>query len=143
MKESTHKRLLAQLPTKNPHICYSTYLPLVPSFRENDWEKNVKRVELHKKLVNVELNEDGTKIIQKVESSEKLGRGHKSGSRTLLEDFLVSIDLENYQAVGKSLYTKGYLTDMSARTFLMEASELIDGHRLSDEELSVVLNSWK
>ncbi len=143
MKESTYKRLLAQLPTKNPHICYSTYLPLVPSFRENDWEKNVSRVDLHKKLVNVELNEDGTKIIQKVESSEKLGRGHKSGSRTLLEDFLVSIDLENYQALGKTLYTQGYLNDMSARTFLLEASELIDGKRLDDDELSEVLKTWK
>ena len=143
MNKMTHKRLLDQLPENNPHICYSTYLPLVPSFRENDWEKNLKRVELHKQLVNVELNEDGTKVIHKVESSEKLGRGHKSGSRTLLEDFLVSIDLENFKVLGEKLYSQGYLSDLSARTFLLEASELIDGVRLTDEELSQVIKQWK
>lgn len=143
MNEMTQKRLLAQLPKKNPHICYSTYLPLVPSFRENDWQQNLKRVELHKKLVNVELSEDGTKVIHKVESSEKLGRGHKSGSRTLLEDFLVSINLENYKGLGEKLYSQGYLNDLSARTFLLEASELVDGERLTDEELNEVIKKWK
>jgi len=143
MKEEIERRLKTLLPANSTQICFTTYLPLASSVRQNDWERNVDRVELHKQLVSMELNEDSTSIIKKSEKAETLGRGHKSGSRVLLEDFIVNLDLENYFSIGRVLFQKGYLNKVSASNFLKEMSSIVDGSQLSESQIEMALQSWE
>lgn len=143
MQECTKSRLNKLMPNKSVFsICFTTYLPLESGYRENDWKNNIKRVDLHKKLVSIELAENESEILRKDQKKEKVGRGNKSGSRILLENFLTNLDIENYQAIGKTLYSKGHLNEASVSKFLIDASELIDGTKLSEIEAQKIIDGW-